>query len=496
MDMARHARKQDSPAPERYTRKDLLFLLLLILLGLLIRMHGLGTDSLWLDEGIVLQEVRHNSLTSFLSGRAHFPGHPPLGLAAWKVWTLILGGGPATARLFSVIIGTCTIAGVYVLGRELIGRWPASIATVLISLSTYHSIYSQDISDYALLGLEVVLALFLFQRVSTSSKPAYAVAFAIINLLGLYTHVFYLYVVGTHLLAAMVFCKDVKVRRIIIAAVVLPLLLFSPWLFRMMATEWHIKGGSYSERFTIGRFIPIMGEFIGFSGVENQPSGILYLPMVILIIASLIERRKRRGTWMLAFYFLAPVLIHLLLETVVGPVLAASYGMQSRYLIIIYPAFVLLLAGSIAVFSKPATAGLLLILLIPSLVSMQSPSLGQYSEDWKGAAAYLSTRYGLQDQKAVVPSFLILPLSVYLPEGWPHSLDEAVQLDYKMTDEVNPAFLQGLPQEFVLVTSYRHLKGVDPEDRLWGYLSAEYVLEEGKDFQEVTVQHYTKRTGE
>src|SRR5215471_6400520 len=91
--------------------------LLIVLLAAALRLHEIGRQSLWNDEGNTLRLVER-SVPSLLENASH-DIHPPGYYLALKAWWSLTGESEFALRAFSALTGLLTVACVYTLGRAL-----------------------------------------------------------------------------------------------------------------------------------------------------------------------------------------------------------------------------------------------------------------------------------------------------------------------------------------------------------------------------------------
>jgi hypothetical protein len=128
-----------------------LLVLLLLLLAFALRIHNLGGQSLWNDEGnSFVQSIR--PVPEIISNAArdiHPPGYYLL-LAGWRS---IFGTSEFGLRSLSLFASLLTVAFTCGIGARLFGRPAGLIATGVVAVNTFSIYYAQETRMYALLGL-------------------------------------------------------------------------------------------------------------------------------------------------------------------------------------------------------------------------------------------------------------------------------------------------------------------------------------------------------
>ncbi len=130
-----------------------------VLLAALVRLPGIATRSLWGDEAYSLafaaQDAGRIAAVSVI-GAADV--HPPLYYLLLKAWGALFGGGDAAARSLSLVFGCLAVAGICLLGRQLLGRAGGWAAGLIAALSPCLVQSGGEVRMYSLLGAAAVFA--------------------------------------------------------------------------------------------------------------------------------------------------------------------------------------------------------------------------------------------------------------------------------------------------------------------------------------------------
>lgn len=163
--------------------------LAVVLLAAGLRLHRLDAQSLWNDEGNAY--VQATRTLPEIADNAARDIHPPGYYSLLAVWRLLTGESEFALRALSAFAGVLTVALTYALGRRLYSPLAGLTAALLVALNTFNIYYSQEARMYALLGLWSVAAMWAFVGFVRSGKREWALAFALFNAAGLYTHYAY-----------------------------------------------------------------------------------------------------------------------------------------------------------------------------------------------------------------------------------------------------------------------------------------------------------------
>lgn len=138
-------------------------LVMILLIAFFLRVHDIGGQSLWHDEGNTYVQTTRNFAES--AENASRDIHPPLYYWIITVWTRFMGDTEAGLRSLSLFASLITVATTYAIGKRLFGFVPAVLAMIFISLNTFSIYYAQEARMYALLAMLGALAMRLFVRV-------------------------------------------------------------------------------------------------------------------------------------------------------------------------------------------------------------------------------------------------------------------------------------------------------------------------------------------
>jgi len=221
-------------------RRLLPALVIVLLIAAGARLYRIDAQSLWNDEGNSLRLAERN--VPDLIDAAARDIHPPGYYLALKAWIALAGTSELALRALSALAGVLTVAATIALGRRLFSAGAGALSGLLVALSPLAIYYSQETRMYALLGLLAALSMAVFvewlARVEQDRAAwAWALALALLNAAGLYTHYAYPFTLlaqGALFLLWLAWRGRSGVgRRALTGYVALNLLalaLFAPWL--------------------------------------------------------------------------------------------------------------------------------------------------------------------------------------------------------------------------------------------------------------------------
>lgn len=175
---------------------------LILLVGFGLRLAGLGNQGMWVDEGHTLDDVTWRTLPYLASlvgwgpTPTTLPGwadvHPPLYFLTLMPWVAVAGTSEVALRFPSVIWSVLTVAVLYRLVFELLGRRAAVLAALVATVSAFSVAYAQEARMYALLGFETTCATYFTARwlLKGDRRIRVGVGYVLAAATAVYTHYF------------------------------------------------------------------------------------------------------------------------------------------------------------------------------------------------------------------------------------------------------------------------------------------------------------------
>lgn len=338
----------------RNNAPDRLYLAGIGLLAFALRVLRIDYQSLWRDEvDAVLFASR--SLGEALAMFTRVGENGPLYFLGLHGWIGLAGTSEFALRFPSACCGVLAVLLTYRLGRVLLGRAIAFIATLLLAVSPYHVWYSQEAKMYALISFLAPLSLYVLWRAVDSGRRRLWLAWAALMVAFLYIHLF----AAMMLLVSVIWLPLLRPSRrwrlspalaiavVAVAAAALPLV---RWLVPAALTA----GETGYTRYGLGEMVAIL--LRNFSMGLRPASGawpvLFFLLPLVLGAAPLVIRRRpalpglpwpsARAVLLTLVYLAAPLLAIWLISL-------RRPTFTDRYLIISLPGFFLLAATGIVV---------------------------------------------------------------------------------------------------------------------------------------------------
>mgnify|MGYP005833429435 CR=1 FL=1 len=456
----------------------------LFLLALVVRLWGIGDESLWLDEATSLFLAR-KSAPDVIAWTAK-DIHPPLYYLLLHFWR-VFGESEAALRSLSAVAGAMSAGALYSLGARLFDRRTGWIAGALLALAPIHVWYSQQARMYTWLGFWALLSSLCLVAFLDTRKVRFAVGYVLASAAALYTHYYTVFVFlaqGVYVLYEAWRARRWRAVAEFAAGAAASVLLFAPWI----PTMWFqvtSGGGGWVARGGVPGPHALADILVAFS-VGNvrllYPSWLrwgVYLALAGLSLWAIwggIRRRdhaRRRGVVFAAVYLIAPVAAAWLISRV-----KPLYS--ERYLLTFLPGYLLLAAAGIG-----ALPGAWLrrgvAVLVAAALGFGLWQMGNVlqTEDWRGAAAYVSGRAAQGDVAVFYPGWNEKPFAYYYARG-----DLPTWTWFKVPlppDEVESSILPGIEgyRRAWLVWSVGHYG--DPSGQVKRYMDEHYILvDEGR----------------
>lgn len=392
---------------------------LILGLALWVRLHDLGRLSLWLDEGTTSYKMGLS--LSELFRYTVVDNVPPLYyfllgiLGSWIRSDFLL-------RLPSVLFGVATIPVLFLIARRLFNRRVALLASLFLSLSTFHVWFSQEARSYSLYCFLYALSLLFLVRWSRDTDSRWSLwLYAAATGLMMYSHSTALMYWGTNQILFLLLCdwRDTKKLRAWVMAQLLVALLFLPWLssFRSQSANYRQRVASGPLDYNPGILIETLMELTSMAPlISNEATQVLgytkhvpeflnlswFLgfagPLAMLLLS--LERALWRPYLVAASLVIVPLLAVTLFSVCIVNVYIDRLFLPSTLGVAL-----LLALGSQNVFelSSPqnpkawVSGGFLLLILVHLTLSLAGYYRLERKEDFRSASEYVVRQYEAGD---------------------------------------------------------------------------------------------------
>jgi 4-amino-4-deoxy-L-arabinose transferase-like glycosyltransferase len=489
-----------------------IILILLLLAAFALRPYRLDHQEFWGDEAFSAY-MSKLPLPSTVSPRTDV--HPPLYYLLLNFWVRLTGSSVFALRFLSLVLGLLTVPLVYRLARLAFGVSVGLLAALLCAISPFQVYYSQEARMHALATFSTTLSMFLLARLVSSEReqsrprrfsdailPADQpdnqgssasrstagnlrgvelglwIAYFLATAAAIFTYYYALFVVVAEnaLLMALWRRDRGRLRRWLAVQAAL-VLSYLPWVLAQRG----FLGGQASARFnelTLPVLISILKRsLVAFSvgtTVKLPLGGYLTLAFLLLVALGLVVafRHRTDGDGWQPGLFLTWLVIPLIFAWLVNPI---TPFFQERYLLVVAPAFIVLVALGLSWVGGRSPWALALGLLF--VVSAGSISL----HNWFFDHAYTKGEYKLMmdyvRDRAQQGDLLLLnnPLQgalfdYYRPSGVPYLLLSRDDLHTEdRADQALAALTEGYSRVWLVMFGY--VEQYDPDHLAERWLS-------------------------
>jgi mannosyltransferase len=394
-------------------------LILLIAVSFAVRLHDLGAKSLWSDEGLTLRRAEQPFSLIFKNlnlipvdpnyydggeeGRvARSPDlHPPLYFLMMHSWIRVAGQSEFALRFPSVVAATLALPLLYALARRLLGAEVGLWAVLLGAVSPFYLWYAQEARMYTwvvVLSLASVYTLLPLLKGRPRLRD-YAL-YAVVTLALLYTHYSGFLLLGFEVIFYGACRLRLRARRlrgrpwivlIVLGALAVALVPLIPYAWRTLqlrgifALEYRplylILAEAWSS-FSLGLRNPVIQPLW-----QTAPFLIVF---AVGLVALFLSRRHEAWTICLG-YLLLPILLLYALSLV-----KPNY-MNPRHLMVVSPAWELVMACGLATLRRRMWPGLLAALVCVLALRGWAgydtfTSHDMWKDDVRGAVQYIEER--------------------------------------------------------------------------------------------------------
>jgi uncharacterized membrane protein len=389
----------------------------IVLLSYGLRVSGLTSESLWIDEGYSLALATH-SVKEIVQGTAA-DQHPPLYYMLLHFW-LFPSQSVFFLRYFSVLIGVLGVAGAILLGCSLLNRKIGLLAGFFLACSPMHIWYSQEARMYILLSVETTFSVYSLWRLMNNSSRFYFYIYLLSTLGALYTHYFAGFVIIFENLIALCWVlkgernflrKWASIQCIIFVA-------FAPWLPIALYQALYHKM-KWIPPLTIETVLNTLVLMV-FGDSYSQVPLLVFIIIEVLFMAGMLRgmlcalsnKKQRHRFFFVSLWFVFPLLIIV--------VISQKYPMfQSKQLLFLITPLLMLIAGALIelpTLQRLIILGMINVLIIISLVNLYTLNTKQ---DWREVATYVERNYRPGDLLYFNPAAGTLVFRVYVKEPIP-----------------------------------------------------------------------------
>ncbi|NQT85647.1 glycosyltransferase family 39 protein [bacterium] len=380
-----------------------------------LRVHHLGTQSLWLDEATSVYTASKGPAA--VIARAQRVPMPPLYELILSFWVRIAGHSEFAVRLPSAVFSTLACLWAYLLGRDMAGPRVGFMAGILQALAYYPIRYAQEARCYALLLCLATASMLAMWRALQSGSRRSWLALGLANILLIYTHVFaQLIFFAQNVIFLTWWLRRRRCGKRWIAVQAATALAFLPWAFVLVATLLR-AGRALTVPLadletlweTLCHFLPLhMGQ------KRALPLACLCVAVILWGLWRSVGRDRPTSddggpsrTQVLLLWCLLPPLLTFTVSKLYRPVF------MPRYLITVAPAVSLLLALGLDRLGRRLAPIAFVILCIGGLSGARTYHEDMHKEQWRELVAHIDSECRPGDVLVFTATFCHRPLDHY-----------------------------------------------------------------------------------
>jgi mannosyltransferase len=379
----------------------------LVVAALLVRVQGIESRSLWLDEAWTLDVALHGpaEIVEIARKDQHPPGYYLLAAG----WSRVFGLSETGVRSLSLVASALSVAALFLLGLRFFGVEAAVAAVLLCLASGEHAYYATEARAYAISGLLCLASFAVFLRGVERGDGRGFLWLAPLNALAVYVHFTAAFAFVAQLAgAALLLRSSPRATLRWVASQVLAVALFAPeieLLFLQMP-----KAGEYWLR-TPG-FDQLLRVLTDFAGGGLALS--LYAMLLAAALAAAVLQRpwgvRARLVAVMALWAFVPILASFL-------VAQATPVFLTRYLLYASLGWFLLAGVAAAALPVPAFARLAAVVVLAGASLVEFRAGGYPAPDWRAIAAAVGRYRTPAALVLVTPGYECLPFGYYLEPG-------------------------------------------------------------------------------
>ena len=398
-------------ASHPFTPRAIVALVIIVVTGAALRLHGLAAESAWLDEAFAIGIARAG-LGDVLY-ETQLDVHPPLYYFLLAGWTMLTDGSVWSARLLSVALSLGILVATHVVGTRLAGRATGLTAAALLAVSVFHIEFAQEARMYAQLTLLATLSTLGFIRMVETSARRWFLFYVVMTSLMAYTHVYAAFIIGAQALTVL---ADVAWRRAaavdmlgrFIAAQALVFAAFLPWL---PVFTWQVSLVQTSFWIATPEPMGLLDAFHTYTGSDDLLR--LLLPVMAWGAYRLVRRPVTPAPPRPALVFLlpwlaGPIVFPFVLSFVSSPIFLPKYTIAASV-----PFAILAAAGIVGLPFRVVRAAALATCVTLSARALPAYYDVQAKDGWAEATPIVEALAGPDDAVVLYPYFNKIAFDFY-----------------------------------------------------------------------------------
>jgi uncharacterized membrane protein len=402
------------------------FLYVLIIVSFALRFYRLGYQSLWNDE-ILSVQIASSSIIKILTVSFWRDTHQPLYYLVLHFFVSI-SRDEMIVRLTSVIFGVLCLYIFYLILKQWFGKDVSLVGTLLMATSAFHVWYSQETRPYMMMLFFALLAFFFLQRLMERKTTLLRLGFILSAAATYYCQSISLPFLLFLVIYVFIHAEKPERKYWTWTFIYLSLLLAPTFLGLLVNPPSH--SADKLREVNVGQLLYIFWafctgyslgpslrdlHFMKFTAVMQQYYFIL-IPMVILIISLAIIGFKKMWTTSKQNFFSLFIWITLPGLFVVLGAAFTSHAINVRYVILVFPAYLIVITVALLSFRfKWVSVFIIVLLIFVNVYSLTNyfDNPKYQRENTKAAAKFLTDHTSREDLIIASASYTTNNLNYY-----------------------------------------------------------------------------------
>jgi mannosyltransferase len=388
------------------TKRESLYLMLVLCLGTALRFFYINSEGLWYDEALTALSLRL-PFSDMVSERLS-AGHSPLYFSLLYPVSMVFGTGEIALRLPSAVASILSLFVFWRLGKRLFSDLATvTISSLFFALSAMNIYFGQEARMYAFCVLAVLCSFLFLIRALDGNRTVCWIYYVIAASAAINLSSSVIPVVFAQLVYALIRRELLPQYLLALAAIVLlyiPMGLFYLRMGKLHFIEWlaPVTAKTFLEIFYGFGFRPVpsmRGTWMPFLLIRALEVFSIYLAGALLLWGAVASfsgftvKKTGPGEKNNAMVLLLWLFVPLLLEYVYSVMRQPMLG-PKRYVIALSPAYYFLLGGGLRRIPRQRVRRVASLVIVALFVA---GAVGYYSspkrENWRDSIAYLDERF-------------------------------------------------------------------------------------------------------
>ncbi|MBF0331200.1 MAG: glycosyltransferase family 39 protein [Candidatus Omnitrophica bacterium] len=392
----------------------LTFLCLILAGAFLLRVYKIADKPVWYDEASSIahaQKPLGSYLTSFRLA------YKPVYFFMLNRWSCLFGEGAFYLRFFSLIWGVLTILLIYKLSSLIFDEETGLISAFILSISVFHIFHCQQIRQFSLVVFLATASFYYFSRYSGAGRIGDLLVLLLTNILLINTYPTGVYVVLVEMIFAGLYFREALMRHWVYAQVLLSVFIVRLALSldqeHIKEFIWWIPRPSFAAIVETFHTLSWGGARYGLDDFKVIfPAPWLLWGISLSYLFFLWRGLRWRGQdkkMMLVVLWLALPVAAIFMQSLFY--IGSFYSI--KHLIIVLPAFCMLVARGIAGLKMRWRVISLAILFCANLVPLSTMYNIYFAPDWKSCGHFMRDAAKEGDALIVSPLHEVVPFMYY-----------------------------------------------------------------------------------